>query len=217
MPVCLRVWLHHLYARLLAYLSSNKHSPLSSLQAPVEKKKLNSVWLNLKDKVHRGGWHNRRKGPSIQFCPSCLFYLSKTARPVPPELGSFQFLWILGFAALVIRQATASKERASEAVRWMDSRSVPNAKCAATGGTSKSEDSNRRCYPIPSKPPSFKTKSQPPRYAHERPSTFKMTLRRLKKVAWIVSWQFNHLKMYVTLFCKMYVALFRGTMKHKSV
>lgn len=198
MPVCLRVWLHHLYARLLAYLSSNKRSTLSSLQAPVEKK-LNSVWLNLKDKVQRGGWHNRRKGPSIQLCPSCLFYLSKTARPVPPELGSFQFLWILGFAALVIRQATASKERASEAVRWMDSRSVPNAKCTATGGTSKSEDSHCRCCPIPSKPLLFKTKSQPPRYALESPPLW------------------NDFKKAKFLFCKMYVALFRGTMKHKSV
>lgn len=41
--------------------------------------------------------------------------------------------------------------------------------------------------------------------------------KKAKKVVWIVFWQFNHLKMYVTLFCKMHDALFRGTMKHKSV
>lgn len=167
MPVCLRVWLHHLYARLLAYLSSNKRSTLSSLQAPVEKK-LNSVWLNLKDKVQRGGWHNRRKGPSIQLCPSCLFYLSKTARPVPPELGSFQFLWILGFAALVIRQATASKERASEAVRWMDSRSVPNAKCTHIAGAAQFHQSL-----------SYLKQRASPHAMHLKVPHFEMTLRRL--------------------------------------
>ncbi len=107
-------------------------SALSSLQASVGNKKLNSVTLNLKDKVQRGdGWHNRRKGSSIQLCPPCTCYTSKTSRPVPPGLESLLFLWSL-VAALLIRQATVKRVS-----RWMDSRSVPNAECAATGGQAK--------------------------------------------------------------------------------
>lgn len=82
------------------------------------------VTLNLKDKVQRGGWHNRRKGPSIQICPLCLFYLFKTGRPVPP--GLTQFLCSL-VATLVIRQATASKDQTI----------VLNSECASTGGQAR--------------------------------------------------------------------------------
>ncbi len=72
-----------------------------------------------KTKCREGdGWHNRRKGSSIQLCPPCTCYTSKTSRPVPPGLESLLFLWSL-VAALLIRQATVKRVS-----RWMDSRSV---------------------------------------------------------------------------------------------
>lgn len=57
----------------------------SRLQLRKKKKVGFCVTLNLKDKVRRGGWHNRRKGPSSSLCHPRLFF----------------FLYLQGWQALV--------------------------------------------------------------------------------------------------------------------
>lgn len=125
MPVRLRVWLQHLYARLLAYLSSNTAPCLPSSRK--KERKLNSVWhWTSKTKCREVDGRTEGKGQVANFVILVYFILVR--------LAGLQFLCRLVFTALVIRHATASKEWVSVKVQRIDSRSVLNGGCAATGG-----------------------------------------------------------------------------------
>ncbi len=104
------------------------------------------------------------KGSSIQLCPPCTFYPSKTSRPVPPGLESLLFLW-----SLVVALVDQTGHRLERVSRWMDSRSCRTLNAQPTWGTGKSEDSHCR----PSKTPSLKNKSPAPHVMHIKDPTLR--------------------------------------------
>lgn len=197
-PVCSRVWLHHLYVSLLAYLSSNKCSTLSSPQAPVGKITW-ILWLNLKDKVQRGGWHNRRKGPSIQLCPFSLFYLLRLAGLSHQSLGVFSSCEFLGL--LLWWSDRMRKRQCGEWIREfcrminaqpLGGQARVRTHIAGVTHTHQSLHLKQRASPH-----AMHMKDAP------RWNDFFFS-KKAQKVAWMVSWQYNYLKMYVALFSHRY-------------
>lgn len=177
MPACSQVFLQHVDTAPRAYLSSNKHSGTSPLQALVWKKY--SVWhWTSKCREVDGITEGKAKHPTLS---SVYFILPRLAGLAHQGLGVFSSCEALCVAALVIRQATASKERERGgavnrfekcAERWMRSH----------WGTSKCEDAHRWCYTLPSKHQALKNK-EPTHHTHcaqERTSAFKWHLRRPK-------------------------------------
>lgn len=140
-------------------------------QAPVGEKTW-ILWLNLKDKVQRGGWHNRRKGPSIQLCPFSLFYLLILAGLSHQSLGVFSSCEFLGLLLWWSDRPLPQKtERVRQCGEWI--REVCRVINAQPLGRQARVKTHIAGVTHSHQSLPHLKQSQPPRYAHERRSTLK--------------------------------------------